>query len=597
MQAAVSHERNYAAISSGSADSEYVAAVAAEAGKDSKARTASPASDMMILAQLRVGDAMDASHVTIGSLWRHNKANASKIRGLSSQMDAMSANHQQLAAAVAAVRVDAFHAQSQRCCVPHRDVPPVFMEDLHGDAAHDIVAQLTMTERRVPRTIAAVRGAAVGVSVAASADITVPVGGVGKTLLALQAFRHAAVVALFGHRRYWLTLGEKPDVLSLVNKLLGDLATDLTAAGVSIGHAATSVSTMDGACEALDCLLRLMTTGGGRVLLVLDDVWKADHARPFLLHLHATLGDDWRREPGVSYLLTSRRSALLSRQLGATVRELAALSMEASLALFWRCCDVGITDPVRVTHDAAARRICERRCGQAPLALQMMGSIVRNRLAIGNRLLETLRALEEDVPPSVAIAREDVDDSTLAGAGDAQQTAADPRAHWQYGSMRECVLLSLWTVEESLRRRYLQLAVLDKRVVISSDVLAVLWGVSTAVAMTDCRILLDRHLLLLAERSHDGGDAGDDDRDSGACASAASGKAGPAGGTYGGGRGTAVSAAGTVHVMLHDLQRGVLLREAGDGGMSAMHGLLLWRLASICCGVPDGPSRLWKGTK
>jgi hypothetical protein len=49
--------------------------------------------------------------------------------------------------------------------------------------------------------------------------------------------------------------------------------------------------------------------------------------------------------------------------------------------------------------------------------------------------------------------------------------------------------------------------------------------------------------------------------------------------------------------MLHDLQRGVLLREAGDGGMSAMHGLLLWRLASICCGVPDGPSRLWKGTK
>jgi WD40 repeat protein len=39
--------------------------------------------------------------------------------------------------------------------------------------------------------------------------------------------------------------------------------------------------------------------------------------------------------------------------------------------------------------------------------------------------------------------------------------------------------------------------------------------------------------------------------------------------------------------MLHDLQRDVLVREAGNVGLSAMHGSLLWSLAKRCCGVLD----------
>ncbi len=268
-------------------------------------------------------------------------------------------------------------AAQPRRCVLHRDVPHVFKSDLHGTTVHEVVAQLTARGTGSADSgsrdgsgagVGSGGGVAVGVSVAASG-----MGGVGKTVLALQAFKHADVVCVFGRRRYWLTLGEGPDVLALVNDLLSDLAVDLTAAGVSLGDAAASVSSIGEACEALDALLRLMTAGGRRVLLVLDDVWKADHARPFLLHLHATLGEHWRRVCGVSYLLTSRQSALLSRQLGAVVQELGAVSGDASLDLFWRCCGVDAMDAARRSHDAAARRICSRVCGGVALALQMVG--------------------------------------------------------------------------------------------------------------------------------------------------------------------------------------------------------------------------------
>ncbi len=127
------------------------------------------------------------------------------------------------------------------------------------------------------------------------------------------------------------------------------------------------------------------------------------------------------------------------------------------------------------------------------------------------------------MPTSVALAPEDVD---VAGCGG----VVDPRA--QYHSMRECMLLSERTVRRDLQQRYRQLAVFGEDVVISSDVLAVLWGVSATAARSDCNMLLDRHLVMLAKG--------------------------------GGGR----TGSGAVHVMLHDLQRGVLVHEARGVGLS-----------------------------
>ncbi len=543
----------------------------------------------------RVEDAVDSHGVAIGSL-RRSKADTADVTRLALQVRVHDSEIGHLREEVrsvtprrdrtgetaddvegvrqpvSSVAVPVHHLEERaatsrlppRRCVPHRDAPHVFKSDLHGAAVHDIVAQLTArgtgsgdggSGDGSGAAVGSGGGVAVGVSAAASG-----MGGVGKTVLALQAFKHAEVVSAFGRRRYWLTLGESPDVLSLVNAFLGDLSTDLTASGVSLGDAVTSVSSMGEASEALDGVLRLMTTVSGRVLLVLDDVWKADHARPFLLHLHATLGEHWQRVCGVSYLLTSRQSALL-RQLGAVVRELGVVSDDVSLDLFWRCCGVDVGDAGRRSHDAAARRICSRVCGGVALALQMVGGVVRSLLNMGtgSTLVEAVTWLEEEVPSSVALAPEDVD---VCGSGG----VVDPVA--QYGSMRECVLLSLRSVGEGLRRRYLQLSVFGEDVVISSDVLAVLWGVSAAAAKIDCNMLLDRHLVLRAEST--------------AAHASAAGGAGAAAAA-----GAGAGGAGAVYVMLHDLQRDVLVREAGDVGLSAMHGSLLWRLAKRCCGVSD----------
>lgn len=48
----------------------------------------------------------------------------------------------------------------------------------------------------------------VGISVAAAG-----MGGAGKTVMALQAYNDDRVRAVFGDRRFWVTLGEHPDVV------------------------------------------------------------------------------------------------------------------------------------------------------------------------------------------------------------------------------------------------------------------------------------------------------------------------------------------------------------------------------------------------
>jgi WD40 repeat protein len=425
----------------------------------------------------------------------------------------------------------------------------VFKSDLHGAAVHDIVAQLTARgtgsgdggsgdHDGSGAAVSSGGGVAVGVSVAASG-----MGGVGKTVLALQVFKHADVVCAFGRRRYWLTLGESPDVLSLVNDLLSDLSVDLNGSGVPLGDAVTSVSSLGEASEALDGLLRLMTAGGGgRVLLVLDDVWRADHARPFLLHLHATLGEHWRRVCAVSYVLTSRQSALLSRQLGVVVHELGVVSGDAALDLFWRCCGVDVGDAGRRSHDAAARHICSRVCGGVALALQMVGGVVRYRLGIGLALAEVFQWVVDELGSCAALTADVID-----GAGVDEVLGPQPT----YRTMNDCVLLTLSTVEIALRQRYRQMAVVGEDVVVSSDVLAVLWSVSAAVARASCLELRDRHLVMPVDSPEP------------------------------------ESAAGAVFVMLHDLQRDVLVHEAENVGMSAMHGSLLWSLAKRCCSESD----------
>lgn len=92
-------------------------------------------------------------------------------------------------------------------------------------------------------------------------------GGIGKSTLAAALAWDREVAAFFSDGILWATLGQKPDVLSLLSgwiQELGDLDFKPTTTEVASSHLRT--------------LLR-----GKRVLLVVDDAWNAEHVRPFLV--------------------------------------------------------------------------------------------------------------------------------------------------------------------------------------------------------------------------------------------------------------------------------------------------------------------------
>ena len=68
-----------------------------------------------------------------------------------------------------------------------------------------------------------------GVSVA-----TAGMGGVGKTVLALEVVQHADVIAAFGVRVFWLTFGESPALLALQSDLLADIASKVMPSSVDM---------------------------------------------------------------------------------------------------------------------------------------------------------------------------------------------------------------------------------------------------------------------------------------------------------------------------------------------------------------------------
>ncbi len=93
-------------------------------------------------------------------------------------------------------------------------------------------------------------------------------GGYGKTTLAKALIRDVRVQGAFDDGILWVTLGENPE--SLLGKLQ-DLILQIT--GVPSAH-----QTLEGAKNALAELLK-----DRYVLIVIDDVWNADHLKPFMV--------------------------------------------------------------------------------------------------------------------------------------------------------------------------------------------------------------------------------------------------------------------------------------------------------------------------
>jgi WD40 repeat protein len=224
---------------------------------------------------------------------------------------------------------------------------------LEGDVAGELSRVPALPLRYVVRDeldglVAAVVGTAAGGAVGLTgepADVGLHgIGGIGKSVLAAALANDDRIGRRFPDGVYWVTVGERPDVLALQLDLLSRLG------------ARPEARTTAEATQALRSAL-----ADKRALLVVDDVWSDDAAQAF----RAT-GQRGR------LLYTSRDEAVIAAA-GATARRIGVLSPDAARALAGEV--LGMT---AATLPPAADRAFEA-VGHVPLAVALLAAAIRGR--------------------------------------------------------------------------------------------------------------------------------------------------------------------------------------------------------------------------
>jgi NB-ARC domain/TIR domain/APAF-1 helical domain/WD domain, G-beta repeat len=220
----------------------------------------------------------------------------------------------------------------------------------------------------------------------------------------------------------------------------------------------TGVPTVVESVPSGSARLRELLTGRA-CLLVLDDVWHTDHARAF-----DVAGARCRT-------LTTTRDAAVLTALGAENIELDLLSEPQALALLAKW----VKQPASALPQEA--RTLVGRCGYLPLAISVAGAMVRD----GTAWTDLLAALE---------------------AGNLRFL------DHPYASVFTSLRLSLDALEESVRARYLELAVAPEDVPLPVPVVVRLWAHTASLKDYESRQLLadlDRKALLYREGEGDTG--------------------------------------------------------------------------------------------
>lgn len=244
-------------------------------------------------------------------------------------------------------------------------------------------------------------------------------GGIGKTVLAAAVAADEEVLQAFSDGVYWLSVGQEPDLVDLLRQ-----------AAQALGDRTASFTEAAPAKSAVRALL-----AGRKALLVLDDVWTLGAAES----LDVTSGES-------RTLLTSRNAEVMIG-LGATEHCVDVLAWEQALDLLASWAGCGVAELPGEARDVAAE------CGCLPLALAMVGAMVRLRPAAWRDALELFR---------------DADLEALR--------LAFPS--YPYPDLLRAIEVSVHCLEPWQRERYLELAVFAEEVAIPEPVLVMLWSAS-----------------------------------------------------------------------------------------------------------------------
>jgi hypothetical protein len=172
-------------------------------------------------------------------------------------------------------------------------------------------------------------------------------GGVGKTSLAAATAHHHLIRERFGDGVLWTTLGQQPDLLA-----------NLVAWIHALGDRDYSPSTTTAASSYLRTLLFPQN-----LLLVVDDVWEAEHAKPFLAG-----------GPKCSVLITTRR-AYVADDLGANIYALNVMTQADAVSMLRKRVEMGRGKPLTQV-DLEQATLLAQETGFLPLALELIGALI-----------------------------------------------------------------------------------------------------------------------------------------------------------------------------------------------------------------------------
>jgi WD40 repeat protein len=221
-------------------------------------------------------------------------------------------------------------------------------------------------------------------------------GGFGKTSLAIVLCHDEDIVQNFDDGVLWVTLGQNPNVMAGLTTLYAGLTGD-----------------RPGFASEEDAAFQLAQKLEDRAcLLVLDDVWDESHLRPFL-----------RRGQGTARLFTTRMAEIAATAHPVNVGEMRA---EEATALISQ----GVPG-----IDAGRARELSARLGEWPIALELAGAMMRQRIEQGdspeNAVRRMLQLLDKKGPQGLARGTGDPRRRTIDGvlAGSLELLNTDDRKH------------------------------------------------------------------------------------------------------------------------------------------------------------------------
>ena len=184
-------------------------------------------------------------------------------------------------------------------------------------------------------------------------------GGIGKTVLATALVRDEEVRERFPDGVFWLSFGREA-VVTLRQAELARLLGDSAASFESWQQGRSRLSEL---------------TADRAALVVLDDVWQAGHAEGFT-----------RLGPGMGLVVTSRDRAVLEKA-GVRAHRLDLLSKNAARVLLHESAGLAADGPPLADEIA-------RECGFLPLAISVVGALIRTGRFDWNQALARLKAAD-----------------------------------------------------------------------------------------------------------------------------------------------------------------------------------------------------------